>query len=76
MTLVNRMVTGAYYVPGHNVTLVNRLVTGAYYVPGHNVTLVNKMVTDAYYVLDGEQNGDCCILCSRSQRDAGEQNGN
>ena len=45
VTLVNRMVTGAYNVPGHNVTLVNRMVTGAYYVPGYNVTLANKMVT-------------------------------
>ena len=44
--MVNKMVSGAYYFPGHNVTLVNKMVSGAYYVPGYNVTLVNKMVTD------------------------------
>ena len=33
MTLVNKVVSDAWYVEGHNVTLVNKLVTGAWYVP-------------------------------------------
>ena len=42
MTLVNKMVTDALYVPDSD-----QKMTDAYYIPGHNVTLVNKVVSDA-----------------------------